>query len=242
MSDDGYTEGAPEGPAKPGELTLQSWGKIKGRARIGHQPAVHQPISWDRRGVFPSGRERLFGFYQRETRTDAEGNFNFDRVIPGAGEVSRVVITEFGDGGTQHMPCWQEPVEIAPGQTVLVHLGGRGRPVVGRIVAPAAPGVHVDWRQNRPVALEQAQGNGDVPGPRRYGRYAANLDKDGRFRIDDVLPGRYELTVTIDAPPVPNQPGPAEERGRVKLQIEVPQGSDDVPVELGEIKAEVMGR
>jgi hypothetical protein len=242
MNDEGYAEATPEGHGKPGALPLQPWGKIKGRARIGRQPAVYQIIAFDRRGVRPAGPRGVNGFYQRETRTDAQGNFLFDRVIPGAGEVSRVVVTEFGDGGSQHMGCWQEPVDVAPGQTVLVHIGARGRPVVGRIALQAAPGVHVDWRQNRPATLEKARGFDPVPDTRPFDRYAANLDKDGRFRIDDVPPGRYELTVTIDALTAPDRPGPVEEVGRVKVPVDVPQGRDDVPVELGEVKAEVKGR
>ena len=83
----------------------------------------------------------MHAFYSIETRTDAQGRFVFDRVIPGASEVSRVVVTEFGNGMQQHMGCWQEPVDVAPGQTVLVRIGGKGRPVVGRVVLQAAPGV-----------------------------------------------------------------------------------------------------
>ena len=81
-----------------------------------------------------------------------------------------------------------------------------------------------------------------VPDSHQFDRFAAGLDKDGRFRIDDVPPGYYELTVTIDAPPVLNRPGAVEELGRVKVLIDVPKGGDDVPVDLGEIKADVKGR
>jgi hypothetical protein len=242
MSDVGYAEATPGGHGKLGTLALQPWGKVKGRARIGHQPAAYQVVAFERHGAHPVGLRGVFGFYQRETRTDAQGDFSFDRVSPGAGEVSRVVLADFADGSGQHVGCWQEPVDAAPGQTVLVHIGVRGRPVVGRIALQAAPGADVDWRQNRPTTLEKDRSTEPVPDPNPYVRYAANFDKGGRFRIDDVPPGRYELTVTIDAPPVPGRAEPPRELGKVKLPAEVPPGSDDVPVDLGDIKAEVKGR
>ena len=242
MSDDGYSEATPEAFAKSDALTLRPWGKIKGRARIGRKPAANEVIALDRRGVMPRGPRGVHGFYQMETRANAQGEFIFDRVIPGPNEVSRVIITEFGNGSSQYMGCWQEPVDVAPGQTVLVHIGARGRPVIGRIVLHDAPGGHVNWRQNRPATLTKARGFNLLPDPRRFDRYAANLDKDGRFRIDDVPPGRYELTVTIDAPAAAERPGPVQELGVVKVPVEVLKGDDDVPVDLGEIAAEVKGR
>ncbi|SIN77483.1 hypothetical protein SAMN05444166_0771 [Singulisphaera sp. GP187] len=128
-----------------------------------------------------------------------------------------------------------------------VRIGGKGHPVVGRVVLKAAPGAHVDWRQNQPATMERTQGFNPLQkhvgqDPHQYDRFAASLDKDGRFRVDDVSPGHYELTVTIDAPPVSNQPGPGNELGRVKVFVDVPEGDDDAPVNLGEIEAEVKGR
>jgi hypothetical protein len=183
----------------------------------------------------------------REARTDAQGRFVFDRVIPGPSEVSRVVITEFGNGSQQHMGCWQEPVEVGPGQTVKVKIGGKGRAVIGRVVLKAAPGDHVDWRQNRPATIEKARGFNPLArlfgaDPRQNDRFAASLDKDGRFRVDDVPPGRYELTVTIDPLATQGRPGLFAELGRVKVPVAVPEGDDDAPVDLGEIAAEVKGR
>jgi hypothetical protein len=247
-SDDGYAEATPGEMAKSGTLTLKPWGRIKGRARIGRQPAANQVISLNaRRSYQPLGPGGVNAFYQVETRTDAQGQFAFDRVIPGAGEVARVIVTDYGNGMQQHMGCWQEPVDVAPGQTVLVHIGARGRPVVGRIALKAAPGVHADWRQNRPATLEKPRVLNPLPGlfgqdPRQNDRFAAGLDKDGRFRIDDVPPGRYELTVTIDAPRGLERPAMPEELGRVTVSVDVPEGNDDAPVDLGEIKADIRGR
>jgi beta-lactamase regulating signal transducer with metallopeptidase domain len=249
MSDDGYAEARPEQMAESGRLTLKPWGKIKGRARIGRQPAANQFITFQRRDERQAGPGGVNASYSIETRTDLQGNFDFDRVIPGAGEVARVVVTEFANGRmSQHIGCWQEPVDIEPGQTVLVQIGARGRPVVGRVVLQPAPGVRpVEWRQNRPATIEKARDINPLQGllgrdPHQFDRFAAGLDKDGRFRIDDVPPGHYELTVTIDAPLKLNGPGLVQALGSVKVPVDVPKGDDDVPIDLGEIKADVKGR
>src|SRR3954464_14551430 len=53
--------------------------------------------------------------------------------------------------------------------------------------------VRQDWRQNNPAEIKLPRGKLGQ-GPRGRDRYAPNLDKDGRFRIDDVSPGSYELS------------------------------------------------
>jgi beta-lactamase regulating signal transducer with metallopeptidase domain len=247
MSDDGYGEATPEQIADSATISLQAWGKVKGEARIGRQPAAHQIITFAGRNIQPAQPGGVNVFHQIETRTDAQGRFVFDRVTPCAGEVSRVIVTEFGNGSSQHMGCWQEPVDVAPGQTVEVRIGGKGRPVTGRIALKAPPGIHVDWRQNRPATIEKARNRNPLLGffaqdPRQNERYAAAIDKDGAFRVEDVPPGQYELTVTIDAPPDRDRPGPVQELYRVKVPVAVPEGDDAAPVDLGEIEAEVKGR
>jgi protocatechuate 3,4-dioxygenase beta subunit len=247
MSDYGFAESTPEEHEKSETLTLEAWGKIKGEARIGREPAANQPISVSRRNERPTPPGEVHAFYNLETRTDAQGRFVFERVIPGATEVARVVVTEFGNGMQQHMGCWQEPLDVAPGQTVEIRIGGKGRQVVGRIALKAPPRVHVDWRQNRPVTIAKVQPRELIPGffgqdLRQNDRFAASVDKNGRFQVEDVPPGHYELNVTIDAPPAADRPGPIRELGRLRLPVNVPEGKDSEPVDLGEIAAEVKGQ
>ena len=60
-------------------------------------------------------------------------------------------ITKFPGGPICTLPCWPEHVEVKPGQTVQVTIGGKGRPVIGRIVLDGTPESPVDWTQNEPV-------------------------------------------------------------------------------------------
>ena len=77
ISDDGYAEARPEDMAKSNSLTLIPWGKIKGRARIGRQPAANQIINFQLRNVRPVGPGGVSTVYSIETRTDLQGNFSF---------------------------------------------------------------------------------------------------------------------------------------------------------------------
>ena len=136
-------------------------------------------------------RGGVHAFYSIESRTDAQGRFVFDRVMPGPGEVSRVLVTDFGNASQQHMGCWQEPVTVVAGQTAEVKIGGKGRAVVGRValessarhprrLAPKPPGDDRTARGFNPLAGLFGQD------PHQNDRFAATLDKDGRFRVEDV--------------------------------------------------------
>ncbi len=231
----GFADASSAEFAKSGKLTLQPWGRIEGRVMIGRKPGAGQEVSFQ-----PTRPDRGGGIYVFDygytTRTDEQGRFAFDRAIPGPGTVSRVVVTSFPGGSSQHSPCWQEPVEVKAGEAVSVTIGGKGRSVVGRVVLDGTPDIPVDWRQNEPATIQLPRSEWGK-GPGGYARFAANIDKDGRFRIDDVPPGRYELTVPVNAQPDPKSCGAGAEIGRATRPVTVPEGTADAPIDLGEFKA-----
>ena len=214
LSDAGFAEATGEELAKQGNLRLQPWGRIEGQALIGRRPAANQEISFQ--PTRPQRGNAMYVFdYGYTTETDADGRFAFDRVIPGPGSVSRVVVTEFAGGSSQHMGCWQEPLDVQPGATARATIGGKGRAVIGTVVLDGTPETPVNWRQNQPAEITRTRDElGE--GPRGWDRFAANLEPDGRFRIDDVPPGRYTLTVPVNVPPDPRFCGAGTEIGRAR--------------------------
>ena len=244
--DDGYAQATSAAFEKSNTLSMIRWGKIRGEARIGRKPAAGELISFVRRdrNFQPGDFDSL---HHIQTRTDERGRFVFEKVIPGPSEVARVVVTEVGNGQSLHMGCWREPVDVAPGDIVLARIGGKGRAVVGRIKRPDRKARLFDWRLNRPATLSTLRSGDPVPpgadkDPHWADRFAASLDKDGRFRIDDVPPGRYELTVKIDPPPAPDARARARELGRVMISVDVPARAEDVPVDLGDIEPKLDDR
>src|SRR5262249_8131124 len=153
--------------------------------------------------------------FEYQARTDNQGHFAFERVIPGPAAVSRAIPTL-----PNHLLLspWVH-IEVEPGQTARVRLGGMGRPVVGRAVKPAGSKVSLDWTNssnhfqlkpppiNEPKNMNKEQraawykawitteeGKAHLAYLRDPRFYAFRVERDGSFRIDDVIPGPYELT------------------------------------------------
>jgi hypothetical protein len=71
--------------------------------------------------------------------------------------------------------------------------------------------------------------------------FAGSLEKDGRFRVDDVPPGNYELTVLINGPPNIKEAALGKQLARVVMPVIIPVGEEVGPIDLGEIVAEIKG-
>jgi beta-lactamase regulating signal transducer with metallopeptidase domain len=216
VSEAGYADASSDEFAKTGKLVLQSWGRIEGGVRIGPRFGSDQEVLFQ---PHPPNRAYFWSFGYR-TRTDERGQFRFDWVIPGSGMISRTVVTKLGGGANKLMPGWRESVEVKPGQTVQVTIGGTGRPVIGRIVLDGIPESPIDWTRNEPVELGWA---------------ASKLDKDGRFRIEDVISGQHTLDVRVNAPSH-GAGGPVIGRAKRDFTVpEIPGGRSNEPLDLGTI-------
>jgi peroxiredoxin len=135
---------------------------------------------------------------------------------------------------------WQEPVEVKPAQTARVRIGGKGRPVIGRVVVDGAPEPPVDWTKNEPIWIHFPRE--ELRDSRTWRAFGSHLDKDGRFHIEDVPPGKYELELTVNADSYPRVRGPEAMIGLVRTPVTVPEapaGRPDQPLDLGTITAEL---
>ena len=125
---------------------------------------------------------------------------------------------------------------MKPGQTTQVRLGGKGRAVIGRVVLDGTPPEPVDWRSNDPAVLELPRAErrkATTP----WRTFASGFDADGRFRIEDVAPGTYELKIPVNSPSDRTTWGPDRARmGEAILPVTVPEGPEDQPVDVGDVK------
>jgi peroxiredoxin len=71
---------------------------------------------------------------------------------------------------------------------------------------------------------------------RQRNRYSFKLESDGRFRVYDVEPGTYQLSIEAHAPPPNNRCGFGETIGSIGRTVNVPETDDSTPIDLGTLE------
>jgi hypothetical protein len=175
------------------------------------------------------------------------------------------MVLDDADGESGTAPVLSATADVPPGKTAQVQIGGAGRKVSGKFLAP--PGV-VIWSWTNQVTLAQAFTDGvsynmptgltgnaaeewklefaDTEAGHAYFRdscaYQFTVGDDGSFVLPEVLPGKYRLFVNV----AHGTPGPgakaSDDPGSPIIaqggaQFSVPETSADEagPVNLGEI-------
>ena len=229
-SEHGYADVTSEQFAASKTIRLAPWGRVEGVLRLGGRPAAGETATLhvSRMGLFPKGLE---------AKADAEGRVVFRDVPPGPARIGRTIVTPSERGGRFATTTDSVAVEVAPGATTEVVVGGTGRPVVGRIVVEGPGDRPIDWGASRPVELVAETPRPPEAGagrPRPPARFAGLVDKDGRFRVENVPPGAYRLQLPsnelLENRPLGEPPA-----------ISVPEGDRDQPVDLGDVTVKLDG-
>ncbi len=238
------------------------YGEIEGRYMIGSQPAGN--LDLELRG-FTQNRSTEFCrvSFHRKTTTDQDGRFVFKKVIPIDG--LRISRNESSDKPGRVWGLGM-PVRLEPGQKITVTAGGRGRPIVGRVELPKGWTKAIDFTErstatietNRaitPYPLKMFRGKTslenrewsewsqrwyDSAEGREYEeqRVAMNvgLQPDGSFRIDDVLPGEYRLSVRVNEESPNHNISPFARIVHVFTVPPIAGGQSDEPLALGALQ------
>jgi hypothetical protein len=217
-------------------VVLQPWGRIEGQLLRGATPAP----GWEIQTIRSAPRNVEFSYLHHfnSAITDASGHFAIDHIPFGTVQVS----VGYAKGtSTSTVFGLTTFVKLKAGEAVRITLGGEGRPVVGRLVS--ADGATVDFSKqplriwlkspsmgfivNDPIeqGMREAQRAffADHLGAKYY-RENISPDPDGRFRVDRLPQGSYEIVgVSLGT----------------RNDFEVPPmegGKSDEPLDLGELK------
>ena len=205
-------------------LVLQPYGQIQGTLTIGGQPGVgvnlyftmaNQGINTDWGGGF-------------KATTDAQGQFSFSNVPPGDGQIVRMVQT------TPNSWMWsdQTAVTVKPGEITQVNLGDSGAVVRGTVRFDNPPTNNQSLLYEGNLSLNQPQEAQQVAGQRKY--YAFVVNGDGSFSVDDVVPGNYNLNISVTK----NVNNPwMHQIANGNTQVTVPDSfSPTEPIDAGEVE------
>ena len=235
--------------SKPLEIKLQPWGRVEGSVRTRDGQWADRRLLWSRTGNLTSWMTLFYKSEGFSARSDATGRFTLEHVPPGEG---RVALDD--DSGTAAI--LSSSLRVAPGETVQVQIGGVGRPLTGKLVAP--PGVeirswtnqvtfaqlHVEWDSYS--IPKDLTGNAverwklefeNTEAGRTWFRaqysYEFKVGADGSFTIPEVLPGKYRLFVGVaqgylgsGSSSKASQPGDPE-IAQTGRQVAVPEASGD---------------
>ena len=214
------------------EVTLQPWGEIDGRVLWNDQPGAGEKITLIAHGGRPSKdlSPMLMVNQIEETTADSNGRFTFRFVPPGGAQLSRDNALPY-----QH-------VDVIAGKPTEVVFGGRGRPVIGKLTG------RENWQDVRIRIAPNAPRPGDMgteydpwpaygkflasPAGKHYVKNGVQVQGDGSFRIDHVLPETYQLFAELI-----DTAGNRTSVGYTSFQVEtIPGGASDEPLDLGMLK------
>lgn len=264
----GYGElAATQGATKGLVLKLSEWSRLEGIVKIGSQPAANHEIRYNSR--LGPGNDLMR--YEVKTLTDDRGRFRFDQIPSGPGAVYMMVPTKSYWDGRYNGGGWgkyRTEFHADPGIVTRVDLGGKGRPVIGRINLPdelarkviyncvGGPDTRIETDKPSDAAPVEAWLTGiqsffdwSRNHPKEVMAHAAGrqrmvleVDQDGRFQATDVPAGDYELVVIAGERQGTRQsPRPAKVWFRFThafMVPEMPGGRSDTPLDLGEFRVD----
>jgi beta-lactamase regulating signal transducer with metallopeptidase domain/thiol-disulfide isomerase/thioredoxin len=215
VHDSGYAEVTGAEVTQTGALRLQAWAKLDVVVRRGTMPQAGAKVTVDPNWEGTQS-VRVFAYGITGT-TDKDGHVHFDRLAPRTSIVRKTIDQHVGSGTTVY-PERQDRVELAPGKSMRVELGGTGSAIAGQLAVSGEPPAKHRWALNEAVMIAPVERGNDAVA-RQY--YRSLIDNEGRFRIEDVSPGQYELSVRLTAEPDPGVCGHGELLGSITQKIDV---------------------
>lgn len=209
-------------------IALSPWAEVHGTLVVGRVKETNKTV----RLMDVMRPESFYPYisYDYTTRTDGSGKFTFARVPPGWIEAGYMV--EVGRAAAPTYALTDRMRFVLQPGTNTIQLGGGGRPVIGRCVAP--PGLkeppEFGWgvqslRRLRPASLK-TQEEKDAWDLQYHRHFAFKIQPDGSFRVEDVPSGKFELMVWAEESPLHAAPGRRpRQTSSYRAEVDIPAPS-----------------
>jgi beta-lactamase regulating signal transducer with metallopeptidase domain/protocatechuate 3,4-dioxygenase beta subunit len=222
LGDDSYAVADEKSLQQSPKVEAKPYARIEGQCRIGSQPVPNRELTLSGMIGHVDGASNIF--LEQKTTTDSDGRFTFQNVVP----ASSVRIARRDPNERRGVWSLGEPVHVEPGKTTQALIGGKGRPVIGRVEPPSGWTMPIDFHDhseahidsNRPLIpypfslfrgktmqdglawFDWQQRWHQTPEGHDYMNRRVSLGvalaPDGSFRIDDVRPGEYRLAIRVN--------------------------------------------
>lgn len=217
VHDSGFAEISVQIDEAPGTVTLMPWSKLSGTLKQQGKPIINERISFVPIVPSQSGVPRFQGSYS--VQTDSDGNFEFSQLPPVAG----IVGASLGPWKDSVLTSSHSiPLNLEPGRSQKVSLGGEGATLTGQVIASGRGDVElnkkwsINWLIRRTEGIELPKEFSplgfDPKTPFRSSwhldpqfnswlntrdRHFVKLSPEGDFTITGVPVGEYDLSIQL---------------------------------------------
>ena len=184
-----------------------------------------------------------------KAETDERGKFVMNKVPPGQRGLIRLIQTE----ANSWAHAQNIPVEVKPGETTEVTIGGTGATISGHADGQAVMAGKEGARLHGCLSTPSPRPPEGFKTPEEYRawaelpevkaaqqavrNYTAEMKPDGTFSFDGVAPGQYTLNLMAMMPKPDGQRWETVQLGQTSVPVNVPEtaANGTVSLELGEL-------
>lgn len=226
VDEKGYAELRSDELAKSSDITVQPWGKVEGTLKIGTKAGARQTINVSHQESPGEHSQQPRVYHDLRASTDDNGHFSVGHVPPGRTYVAlQVQFSQYTYGYTQG-----RNVEVKPGETAHIDLGGAGRPVIGKLTVPDELKGKIAANNDNTFMMTKIENLPDFrpanwdkldePARKKFIadylkspkylvyqkqlenrlQFSIKVQSDGTFRAEDIPAGTYQFTAIAAAP------------------------------------------